>query len=78
MRSCSLTPYEFVEIALEELLQIPLQILFRYGPACGQQVPVLAPEHLADHRPGVVPLLNQVLQNPGIGVLGDKRETQCL
>src|SRR5271154_5591325 len=77
-KTCALSSQEAQKIILEHEPNIPLNVLLAHAPAGFQEVAVFIREHLGQNLSAVVPFINQLVQNPGIGVLGDEAGSEKL
>src|SRR5690606_12005251 len=64
-----LTSDKCPEVPLEELLEIPFDLCSAHLPAGCPEICVFLQQDPADDLPGMIPFVNQMLQNPGIGML---------
>src|SRR5262245_18919444 len=70
--SCS----ELLETSAEEVAHVALDLGGGRFPAGLQQLAVLFGEHTGDDRPGMVPLVDELFEDAGVGVLRRHAESE--
>src|SRR2546425_45888 len=71
-RSSLSSVHEIAEVIPEEELRIALHVLRRQVEPGGGHVGVLVRQDPRQDAPGVLPLVDELVQDAGIGVLGDE------
>lgn len=67
---------ETVEVAAEKIRDIPFNLRFRQDPTRIDEIGVLLREDAGDDLPRVPPLVDDLIQDTGVGVLRDMRQAQ--